>query len=440
MQAMRGSLRRIAARFVRSTEGNFAVMMGVVASVLALSAGYALNTAQLYHAKSNLLAALDAAVTSTARDLTTGKIEEKDARTIVEAFLLANGDRAFAGPGRVTLDSVVIDRVASTVSAQASVVVDVAFPLFGTLNRQRITTDSAALYSDKKIEVAMMLDVTGSMQGQKIRDLKTAAKNAVDAFLVGQNQADPRVRVAIVPYADAVNTGSLSNYVYVERNRNSEAEPPSASDPKAVAGGGPDRCATDREGRQQFTDADPYTAMVNRDYRLEFCPTAALRPLSADQAALKAVIDGFTANGHTAGQIGIQWSWYMLSPQWASVLPASARPQPHDPKAVAKYAILMTDGEFNTAFADVTHGQNVRDQASKSRSYAERLCSEMRKQGIEIFTVGFMLKANAKAVMRNCATPDSGGIKHYYEAATGEELDAAFQEIARNIERLALTR
>ena len=29
---------------------------------------------------------------------------------------------------------------------------------------------------------------------------------------------------------------------------------------------------------------------------------------------------------------------------------------------------------------------------------------------------------------------------HYFEASTGDELDAAFLEIARNIERLALTK
>ena len=48
-----------------------------------------------------LLNALDAAVTSTARDLTTGTIAEKDARASVEAFLLANGGTAFAEAGRM---------------------------------------------------------------------------------------------------------------------------------------------------------------------------------------------------------------------------------------------------------------------------------------------------------------------------------------------------
>lgn len=73
----------------------------------------------------------------------------------------------------------------------------------------------------------------------------------------------------------------------------------------------------------------------------------------------------------------------------------------------------------------------------------------MKKDGIEVFTIGFDLdnkdtskaeKDAAKAVLKACASPRSGSMKRYFEAATGAELDVAFQTIARNIERLALTR
>jgi len=38
------------------------------------------------------------------------------------------------------------------------------------------------------------------------------------------------------------------------------------------------------------------------------------------------------------------------------VLPASAAPAAYSSKKSVKYAILMTDGEFNTAFAGVPKG------------------------------------------------------------------------------------
>src|SRR5690606_2319158 len=110
MQAL-GILKRLAGRLLRDRDGNFAMMAGLTLPVVVLAAGYGVNVAQISITKANLLTALDSAVTSTARDLTTGAIEEKDAREVVEAFLIANGLRAYAREGKLTLDSLVIDRL-----------------------------------------------------------------------------------------------------------------------------------------------------------------------------------------------------------------------------------------------------------------------------------------------------------------------------------------
>jgi Flp pilus assembly protein TadG len=428
-----------ASAFGTDRQGSFALLTAAVASLLAVAVGFSVNLAQLYNVKSGLRNALDAAVTSTARDLTTGKIAPTDARSRFEAFFLANGDPQMSPSDRVVLDTLVVDQVAKTVKATAHVDTDLFFALFSTGPTQRVSETSGALYSDKQIEVAMMLDITGSMAGQKIKDLKSAASNALDAFLANQDPAKPRVRVAIVPYAEAVNTGALSNTVYAE-TKFTIGEPP-ALDAAVAVSTAPDNCATERKGREQFTDASPYRAMVNRDYRLGFCPAPALSPLSADVTALKKTIGKFTAGGSTAGHIGIQWSWYMLSPKWANVLPKASDPAAYDPKKVAKYAVLMTDGEFNTAFAGVPKGeQTAGAQAVRSRADAEQLCDAMKKDGIEIFTVGFMLQeAGARQVLGNCASSDSGSVQHYFQTSNGAELNAAFLQIVRNIERLTIT-
>jgi Flp pilus assembly protein TadG len=445
--------KQLAGDLASDRSGNFAVLTGVVASMLMLSVGYGVNVAQSYQLKSSLRNALDSAVTSTARDLTTGAIEEEDARKMVEAFLHANSDPKFATTDRFVLDSLVIDRTAKTIEATAYANVNLAFPIFST-NDPRVSINSAAVYSDKTIEVAMMLDVTGSMAGQKIKDLKTAAKNAVDAFLAGQDPKKPRVRVAIVPYANSVNAGNLaSTSVFVERNASDRKQAPGSEAPIAVSGGPrPDNCATERKGNEQYTDAGPDVAMVSRDLLLtdfsedgktRACPIAALAPLTANADALKTTIDSFVAEGGTAGHIGIQWAWYMLSERWSGVFEESARPAKFDPKKVAKYAILMTDGEFNLSYFDANESSEVYNDAGKepTRTAAKKLCAAMRAQNIEIFSVGFKLENSyAKDVMKDCATPDTGSVKHYYQTSTGAELDKAFQEIARNIERLALTK
>ncbi|MGB6116953.1 MAG: TadE/TadG family type IV pilus assembly protein [Mesorhizobium sp.] len=430
-------------RFSEDSKGHFAIMFAASVSMLTLSLGLAVNYAQMVNTRSSLLHALDSAITSTARDITTGAIEEKDAAKTVLAFLEANSASPFADPASLDLFDLKLDPATKVLSAKAAVDVALAFPIFNTDPVQRITVDSAARYSDRKIEVAMMLDITGSMKGQKLKDLQAAAGNAVGLFLDGQSATNQRIRVAIVPYADSVNAGVLSRYVYKETGFTPDIDPPKfdPAAPIAASGGSNGECATERKGSLKFSDASPYDGMINRDSRLLFCPAASLQPLTADKTALIDTIDEFKADGHTAGGIGIQWTRYMLSPKWASVMPQASVPGAYDARTTAKIAILMTDGEFNTAFAGVPNGKNdnPRSQATRSNDNALEHCKAMKKDGVEVFTIGFMLKEKrAKDVMSACATADTGAIRHYYEVSSGSELDNAFREIAANVERLAI--
>ncbi|PTE08127.1 TadE/TadG family type IV pilus assembly protein [Mesorhizobium helmanticense] len=487
-----GGLAQSIGGFGRDRSGNIAVLFGVVGSVLVLGAGFAVNVSQLYNARSSLQGVVDAAVTSTARDLTTGVIKEADASKSVQVFLDANRTAGILQADQIVLDKLTVDRTANTVRADAHVDVGLYFPIFGLESARRVTASTTALYSDKTVEVAMMLDITGSMKRSgkkdKIGDLKAAAKNAVETMLQNQDPKNPRIRVALVPYASAVNVGKLAENVYAEKQGGSDLPPvagssllvtktgskllPSFSDYISIVGAAAPRsddCATERKnknGDPDFSADGPdtvrtdgngkkYYALVNRDDHLggggmNKCPDAAVIPLTADSGALLDSIDDFRADGYTAGAIAIQWTYYMLSPQWrAAIKNAGLGSGPADinAKKIAKVAILMTDGQFNTAFAGA--GGSYNSQGNLARGNAETLCGNMKSDGIEIFTIGFDLndkdmsateRDQAKAVLKDCSSKDvSAANRHYFEVSTGVELDAAFQEIIRNTEKVALT-
>ncbi|WP_342211397.1 MULTISPECIES: TadE/TadG family type IV pilus assembly protein [Mesorhizobium] len=252
--------------FARHSGGNFAILFGFAASVLALAAGFSVDISQLYNAKSGLQGVVDAAVTSTARDLTTGVIKEADASKAVQNFLVANSMAGILQPDQIVLDRLVVDRTANTVQADAHVDVALFFSVLGMGNTQRVTASTTSLYSDKTIEVAMMLDVTGSMAANwwaktdKIGDLQAAASTAVENLL--DNNIDPnnpRVRVAIVPYAEAVNTGGLADSVFVEQAGGSNLPPPVPSAGAPIPVGSsvtlrPDKCATERKDKDGYAD------------------------------------------------------------------------------------------------------------------------------------------------------------------------------------------
>ena len=337
------------------------------------------------------------------------------------------------GGDRLALDKLTIDKAKSTIEVTGYVDVDLYFPLFGLSDERRVTNVSAAVYSDKKVEIAMMLDVTGSMAKtrttDKIGDLIDAAENAVTAMLANQDPKNPRIRVALVPYASGVNVGGLADNVYAEQSGKSNL-PPLADDPiiggkkgkalpafsdyvSAVKSAFPhdDNCATerkDKDGNPDFTDDGPdavrvnnkgkeYYALVNRDNNLSGsgmnkCPDAKIVPLTADSAALLKSIGEFKASGYTAGAIAVQWTYYMLSPKWRQAIKTADLgngPVDRDARKVSKVAILMTDGQFNTAFAGV--GSNFNGQDSTTRQNAEAICKNMKDDGIEVYTIGFDL-------------------------------------------------
>ncbi|TPJ75325.1 pilus assembly protein [Mesorhizobium sp. B2-6-2] len=471
MRQFRGVVRGVDG-FARNREGNFAVLFGAAASVLALGVGFAVNISQLYNARSSLQGVVDAAVTSTARDLTLGVIAETDADKTVQAFLDANSTAGILQANQIVLDKLTVNRTANTVQADAHVDVGLFFPLFSTSNMRRVTASTTALYSDKTVEVAMMLDVTGSMRPDwrtrtdKIGDLQTAASQTVKDLLdQNRDSNDPRIRVSIIPYAEAVNTGGLTDTVFVETEAGPKVPPPIDA-AVSVSATVSDNCATERKDKDGYADYSsdgPYTqrrdnqgkiylAKVNRDYRMRLCPTAALVPLTADEDKLLTAIDHFQAGGVTAGGIAAQWGYYMLSPSWRTAISSArlgAGPANFDRNRVAKIAILMTDGQFNTAFAGGRGASRSQDQGQKSRVNAENICDNMKRDGIEIFTIGFDLndpamsateRDQAKSLLKDCATDDTSSLKHYYEAANGAELKQAFGEISRNIEKLTISR
>jgi hypothetical protein len=408
---------------------------------------------------------------------------------MVKAFLFANGGTGFASADKINLDSLVVDHGKKTVTAIASVKVDLLFPFFGA-DVRKIAVKSAARYSDKTVEVAMMLDLTGSMADHdKIRNLRTAATNAVKTMLDNQNPSNPRVRVALVPYASGVNVGALATDVYAEISSSSDLPPvagsplllaktkskllpPFATYKSIVASAYPnkDSCATerkDRNGKADFSADGPdtvrtdksgkqYYALVNRDDRLtgkdmNRCPDAKVIPLTTDEDALLGSIKDFRANGFTAGAIAVQWTYYMLSSEWRSAIKTAGLgdgPANSNPDKLSKVAILMTDGQFNTAYAGVGGKDDNNKQGTVARGNAESICSNMKAEGIKVYTIGFDLddksmspteRKEARDVLKDCASEDTPSSKHFFDVSTGPELNQAFQDIIADTELLVLT-
>jgi hypothetical protein len=188
------------------------------------------------------------------------------------------------------------------------------------------------------------------------------------------------------------------------------------------------------------------------------CSPNTVVPLTNDKTLLKGQIDLLQAAGSTAGQIGLAWGWYMLSPNWGYLWPAS-EPAPYseltkvDAKGnplLRKILILMTDGAFNTAYCNGViskdsgggsggDADHINCNATNGNSFTQSgsLCTNAKAAGITIYTIGFSIGGDQQATnfMTQCATDAS----HAYLASTGAELQQVFRDIATRISALRLT-
>jgi len=82
-------------------------------------------------------------------------------------------------------------------------------------------------------------------------------------------------------------------------------------------------CTSERVGAEAYTDAAPSTAYVGLNYPASNnpCPSVQIVPLTASKTTLNNEISSLSAGGSTAGQVGIAWGWYMLSPNFGYIWP-----------------------------------------------------------------------------------------------------------------------
>ena len=302
----------------------------------------------------------------------------------------------------------------------------------------------------QSLEVAMMLDITGSMAGQKLTDLQTSATDLIN-ILVWTDQSQYTSKVSIVPFTEdirlptttAINAARGTNLPTIERR----------------SAGQPTTCRTawwNARARRNIRDAAPATGQyvmghytsnnttVNGNKKGVCVVQSPVLPLTSDKTSLLAAVNGLTAGGGTAGHLGTAWAWYTLSPNWASLWPSASQPAAYGTANLQKIAILMTDGDYNTQYnssgigVDQNYVGSCPDAANGcSGAQALSQCAAMKAAGITIYTVGFTIPSSdttAINLLTQCASDPS----MFYSAADGTQLQQAFRDIAIKLSSLYL--
>lgn len=444
--------------FLKNESGDVAIMFGLMAFGLFMFIGAAVDTSRWLNARTATMDAIDAAVLAAGRALQTGASQEA-AKDIARQIYLSNT----AGRVPVEADSInfeVRDN-GTTVAATGSAFIQTPFmglaavgtlPLFVASEAPEAKTaqNSAANYNR---EVALMLDVSGSMCSPctKRDDMRAAANDLVDIMMLNNGKTAYWSKIAVVPFSGDVRPTSAilaaatdpawpaqRSFTYQTGGRKNKTQTVNYMKTE---------CVGERAGSDMYTDAAPgaddyVMSTYTQDGQCAIDASGTLMPLSLDKTAIKAKIGSLLTGGGTAGHVGTAWAYYMLSPKWNAVLPIANQASPYGTPKLKKIAVLMTDGEYNQEYdangidtSDKVAGSSANGVTSAVQAVA--ICDQMKKSGIDVFTVGFDLpNQTAIDTMNKCASDASKA----YTVATGEQLRAAFRDIAIRTTELHLAK
>jgi Flp pilus assembly protein TadG len=201
----------------RDRAGNIAIQVAIALPVLGLMVFAGLDMARAGSDKRKLQDALDAAALIAARSsaLTSADLQTVGQRALVAELgalndvTLASSSFALTGTNN------------STVAASARINLK---PFVANLWLGRdmvIGARTEVLRSMNKIELAMVLDNTGSMAGSKLSNLKVAAKNLIDTLAAAAaRSSEPNpIKIGIVPFSQTVKVGSTyRNQTWLDQN------------------------------------------------------------------------------------------------------------------------------------------------------------------------------------------------------------------------------
>ncbi|MCB1381392.1 MAG: VWA domain-containing protein [Notoacmeibacter sp.] len=464
-------------RFSESRSGNFAIMFSVMAIPLVGGVALAVDYTNMSRYRSDLQNATDVGTVFAARYYELNqRLPSKDD---VKTFIVENS--AFTDVKITTLqykdNQVIVDSWTSYSPYIFQMVSNKPFDV--------AVRSAAAVAEDVDLEIVMALDTTYSMTANdKIGGLKTAATNFANTLFDAVN-AKTHVKIGLVPFSQYVNVG-LGNrsaswldvpddsssttttdvgcrWVKTIINYSVNCRPASymndgvlveyqACDPLY----GPDEwtcepitstssstwrgCVGTRgttSNMLTLTDTMPSSTATNKSKFPGMMNTWCARPLmplTDDRATVVNEIAAFSASGNTYIADGVMWGLRVLSPQ--APFTEGADPKTSVRK-VRKIMVLMTDGENqNSPRIDTSADHNGSDLA-RADSWTQRACNYVKQEGVAVYTVTFgtQVPISAKNIMKRCASSAA----NFYDAASSDKLDQAFQDIARNLTMLRLT-
>jgi Flp pilus assembly protein TadG len=192
-------------RLRRNESGNVGLLFAVSLIPMVTAGGVAIDYSRTSQAYTRLQSALDAGVLAAAKNVTI--TDNEVLRQQVETVVRANTEGRFTSPATVTLQPSSDIKL----SIKARGCLQLAFRGFtGTVDPCVEVRTDAAKPTENYVEIALVLDNSGSMGGSKIVALRDAATGFVNNLFTDVSNPE-KVKISVVPFTLTVNAGAGMN-------------------------------------------------------------------------------------------------------------------------------------------------------------------------------------------------------------------------------------
>lgn len=449
-------------RFKRNEDGNFATLAALSLTVFIGCLAVGIDIANGQSAQSRLQDTTDAVALIAAKSVNKSQSQLEQAAQDYFASTYPGADGS-----RIQIKEV--RREGSGVTVVANNNIDTYFSgIFGKQDLD-IAASSTAIFAQKAMDVAMVLDTTFSMDGSKLTSLKKAATSFVETI---EDQKNDNVRLSVIPFAQYVNVGkSRRNAVWLDVPADKTVTEPQVCKMKqdvisrtncrtikrTCTNDGVSYDCSYKKCDNKY--GDPYKSCYTpkKTYTWNGCVGsrqtpynlkpeyngrkidglvnvkcgAEIRPLTNKFSSVKSTIKSMNARGETYMPAGLTWGWRALDNR-EPLTEASKKVAP-GVKLSEKALILMTDGENTKSKNGIFHTGSDKQSANKE---TETLCKSIKNSDIVVYTIAYDVKdKNTKSLLQNCA---SDKLK-YFDAKNSKQLDDAFKAIGEALNELRIT-
>jgi Flp pilus assembly protein TadG len=439
--------------FLKSDDGNIAVIFAVALVPLLSFIGAAIDYSRANAARSSMQAALDSTALMISKDLSQGIITPSQINTKAQTYFAALYHNTDAQSVAINATYTAGTSIGSTVQVNGSGMITTDFMKVAGFPHLNFDTSATSAWGANLLRVALVLDNTGSMNDyNKIGALQTAAKNLVSQLSgLAKNNGD--VYISVIPFAIDVNVGTSNLSAAWLRW---DLFDPSISTSNCTGGtnagymsyatclghnytwhhkvGSPSHskwggCVTDRDPTNDVNSTAPSSLATNFIADQDpLCPATQVLPLTYNWNSVNANIDSMTASGATNQTIGLQWGWLSLLQQSPLNAPAESTGSIYQ-----HVIILFTDG-LNTG--DRWYG-DLSNTNSQVDAKMGTLCTNIKNGGVIIYTVQIDTDgAGQSAVLPACAS----GSGNFFMLTQPSQIASAFAQIGTSISKLRVAK